>query len=43
VPLFFSRAAKFAGVISAPVEPSKSEENDENAVVAPVSVDDAAV
>ncbi|NJM64904.1 MAG: hypothetical protein HC851_04160 [Acaryochloris sp. RU_4_1] len=36
---FFSRAAKLTGVISAPVEPSKSEENDGIAAVAPVSVD----
>jgi hypothetical protein len=41
--LFFSRAAKFAGVISAPVEPSKSEESDEIGAAAPVCADAVAV
>ena len=38
--LFFSRAAKLAGVISAPVEPSKFEELAEIGAVAPASVGD---
>lgn len=38
-----TRAAKLTGVISAPVEPSRSEENDEIGAAAPVCADAVAV